>query len=79
MPTMTAGTPWGHTTRPWGYEIRVDFTDENGQIYNECLTFRAVPTPAQLDDAIATRKAALEYVPPPDFVVESEDGTEVPV
>ena len=27
---LTAGTPWGHTVRPWGYEVRVDFTDADG-------------------------------------------------
>jgi hypothetical protein len=44
---------WGHTPRPWGYEVRVDLADEAGRIHNETLTFEKEPDEKQLDAAIA--------------------------
>jgi hypothetical protein len=44
---------WGHTPRPWGYEVRVDFADEAGAVHNEVLTFAKKPDEKVLDAAIA--------------------------
>jgi hypothetical protein len=52
---------WGHTDRPWGYEIRCTFTDDKGVDYCECLTFKAPPTQKELDSRIATTQARVEY------------------
>lgn len=61
---------WGHTSRPWGYEIRVDFTDDATGIHNEVLTFSKEPQIAELEVAIASlstqvaARIALEAVSP---------------
>jgi len=51
---------WGHVERPWGYEVRVDFVDGDGRIYNECLTFAAEPDSSELDEAIESHRLMLE-------------------
>jgi len=51
---------WGHTPRPWGYEVRVDFTDDAGGIHNEVLTFAAEPSVSELDAAVAARLSQVE-------------------
>lgn len=53
-------TAWGHTPRPWGYEVRVDFTDDAGMIHNECLTFPKEPSAKELDAKILSLQAAVE-------------------
>ena len=50
---------WGHTPRPWGYEVRVDFADEAGAIHNEVLTFEKEPDAATLNAAVEARQTAL--------------------
>jgi len=56
---LTLLSVWGHTSRPWGYEVRVDFEDGLA-IYNEVLTFKAEPSAKELDVSILSRKASLE-------------------
>jgi hypothetical protein len=44
---------WGKTQRSWGFEVRVDFTDEDaGKIYNEVLVFDKEPDESTLESAI---------------------------
>lgn len=50
---------WGHTPRPWGYEVRVDFEDA-GAIYNEVMTFKTEPDAKELDDAVLSSKSSVE-------------------
>ena len=57
---LTLKSVWGHTERPWGYEVRVDFTDDSGAIRNEVLTFKAEPSEKELDDAVASLKSGVE-------------------
>jgi len=51
---------WGRVMREWGYEVRVDFEDEDGSIYNECLVFPNEPTEEELNDEIERRKQTIE-------------------
>ena len=56
---LTLKSVWGHTPRPWGYEVRVDFEDATG-IRNEVMTFKAEPSAKELDDAVASLKSGVE-------------------
>ena len=74
---LTAGTPWGHTVRPWGYEVRVDFTDaDTGRIYNEVMTFPSEPVQASIDAEVLVAKAKAELVayPPAQYEITNNDG-----
>ena len=51
---------WGHVQRPWGYEVRADFTDDTGIIHNEVLTFLKEPSTEELDLAIVARQSQVE-------------------
>ena len=52
---------WGCMERPWGYEVRVDFTDDaTGAIHNEVLIFPKEPSAKELDNSVLTRKVSLE-------------------
>lgn len=63
---------WGHCERPWGYEVRAIFQDENEGIeYNECLTWMGkvesgtmvkVPAVTQemIDEEVNLRRLMLE-------------------
>jgi len=71
---LTLKSVWGHTPRPWGYEVRVDF-DDAGVIYNEVLTFPKEPSAKELDAAVASRlsvvtdrvaREAIEAAKPPE-------------
>ncbi len=76
---VTLKSVWGHTVRPWGYEVRVDFEDA-GVIHNEVLTFPKEPDAKGLDDAVLSRKSTVEsrialeaaesLIPPPPTVDE---------
>jgi hypothetical protein len=44
---------WGRTARPWGYEVRCDFVDEDGRVLNEVLTWPKEPDEKVLDVAVA--------------------------
>ena len=60
--SLTLTSVWGHTARPWGYEVRVDFTDDaTGAIHNEVLIFPKEPSAKELDDSVLARKVSLEY------------------
>ena len=59
--SLTLISVWGHTARPWGYEVRVDFTDDaTGAIHNEVLIFPKEPSAKELDDSVLARKVSLE-------------------
>jgi hypothetical protein len=58
--TITLKSIWGHTERPWGFEVRVDFTDDSGAIHNEVMTFPKEPEQKELDDAVASLKVSVE-------------------
>lgn len=49
---MKVKSIWGHTQREWGYEVRVDIEDSNGNIFNECLTFPEEPSETELNKAV---------------------------
>jgi len=51
---------WGHVERPWGYEVRVDFTDDSGAIHNEVMTFPKEPEQKELDAKVLSLQAAVE-------------------
>lgn len=55
---MRLKSVWGHTARPWGYEVRVD-VEHAGVVYNEELTFPTAPDQAGLDAAVGARLAVL--------------------
>ena len=50
---------WGHTPRPWGYEVRVDFTDDTGRIHNEVVTFPKEPDAKALEAAVTQRASVV--------------------
>ena len=58
MPTVNL--IWGHTIRPWGYEVRADYLDTAGKIHNEAFTFPSQPTQAEIDAAVEARRADLD-------------------
>lgn len=71
---------WGRVDRPWGHEVRVDYRDDaTGTIYNEVLTFPAVPTAEEESAAIDARLAVVQAMaaPEPSMVITCEDGSEV--
>lgn len=56
MADITPQNPWGMVQRDWGWEVRVDFiNNDTGEIYNEVLTFPTEPTQADIDKAITER------------------------
>lgn len=57
---LTLTSVWGHTSRPWGYEVRVDFTDDATDIHNEVLTFPKEPGAEELDAAVLSLKEKVE-------------------
>lgn len=68
---MEATLIWGHTDRPWGYEVRVDYQDDNGKIYNEVLNFPSEPNQIEIESAVEVRRlklvemaATLTEIPP---------------
>ena len=59
--SLTLISSWGYMERPWGYEVRVDFTDDvTGAIHNEVLTFLKKPSVKELNDSVLARKMSLE-------------------
>ena len=59
--SLTFISVWGRMERPWGYEVRVDFTDDaTGAIHNEVLIFPKEPSAKELDDSVLARKVSLE-------------------
>ena len=55
---------WGHTERPWGYEVRIDVQDSvSGEHYPLCLTWwreQGVPDKAAIEAEAQRRVAVLE-------------------
>ena len=51
---------WGHTERPWGYEVRADYVDDDGAIWNEVIHWPKEPTAEEIDKAAADRMAVVE-------------------
>jgi len=47
---------WGHTERPWGYEVRAELQDTEGNIFSEVLAFPEAPTQIEIDAAVAERQ-----------------------
>ena len=56
---LTTKLIWGHTARPWGYEVRVDFEDATG-LHHEFVNFPSKPTDTELSDRIASCRSELE-------------------
>lgn len=69
---------WGHTPRPWGYEIRADFTD-GSKVFNEVMHFPAEPQQAQIDSEVSARIARLEAMSAPQYDILNADGTHTQV
>ena len=78
---MTINKIWGHCQREWGYEVRVDFVDEYGSVFNECISFPSLPSQAEIDAKIEeTRQRLIAQMQPiPEqlfgYEVKNEDGT----
>jgi hypothetical protein len=54
-------TLWGHTPRPWGYEIRADFSDDaTSRVFNEILGFDAEPGQQEIDDKVSATTDRLQ-------------------
>jgi len=53
---------WGHTKREWGFEIRVDFIDADGVIYNEVMTFEKDPDEETLNKRIGTLQESIKPI-----------------
>lgn len=51
----------GHQPRPWGYEIRLDVTDMQGNHYPVCMTFKTKPDQKTLDKEIQRRVQKVQY------------------
>lgn len=51
---------WGNVARPWGYEIRVDFTDDSGAIHNEVLTLPKEPDMKDIDAKVVSLRSSVE-------------------
>jgi len=62
---LTFDRLWGHTERPWGYEIRVIFKDEEGRDVNDVLTFEKKPTEEEIQKMLDLVKAKWEGMGPP--------------
>lgn len=83
---LIAGKPWGSVARPWGWEVRVDFTDDaTGTIYARELGFPAEPSAEALAASVASARVRLEAelappVPPPaEYRITCDDGTVIEV
>lgn len=58
---LTVDRIWGHTERPWGYEVRVDYRGgAQGAIINEVVTFPTQPTQAESDAAVEAKRHLIE-------------------
>jgi hypothetical protein len=58
---ITIGKPYGHIQRGWGYEVRVDYLDEElKRTHHEVFIFKGEPDSKQLEVAIAARKVVVE-------------------
>ena len=55
---------WGKVQRPWGIEIRADYSGDQGKIINEVMTFEKEPDQKQIDLKVAEIKSRLEAVKP---------------
>jgi hypothetical protein len=69
---------WGHTERPWGYEVRVDYVDsDTGRIVNEVLTWDSQVAPAQsvIDAAVEERRLKVVVMIQPEYKITNQDGT----
>jgi hypothetical protein len=51
---------WGRVEREWGHEIRADFTDSSGKIYNETMVFNAPPTTADIESRVVELRQQIE-------------------
>lgn len=82
MPIVSVRT-WGRVQRPWGFEVRVDLTDDTGFIHNREMVFKSEPDDATLTARVALVQADVEAsllpptAPEAQYRVICEDGTEV--
>ena len=54
---------WGKVQRPWGWELRCDFSTPEGQIINEVMTFEKEPDQSAIDCKLAETQKRLESLP----------------
>ena len=58
-------TLWGHTERPWGYEIRAIFRKDGSDTdINECMTFQKKPDEKEISRQLAVIEERLLKVEP---------------
>ena len=70
---------WGHTERPWGYEIRADFQD-GANLYHEVFHWKMQPKQADIDAKVAEAIARLtRMVYPPTKTITAQDGAKLSV
>ena len=55
---------WGKCQRPWGIEIRCDFSTPEGQIINEVMNFDKEPDEKEIDLKVAEIQKRLEAIKP---------------
>jgi signal recognition particle subunit SEC65 len=54
-------TLWGHTERPWGYEVRAILREVGKtEDINVEMTFPQEPTQQEIDDMVAVKKVQVE-------------------
>ena len=69
---------WGQVQREWGFEIRVDFTDDTGKIHNETLVFEKEPDDKMLKKRIEELKASVESRVP-EVVSDISDSKDIEI
>lgn len=74
---------WGHTQRPWGFEVRADFEHEGNTLFST-MTFDKEPTKEEIDAKVISEQARHQHLidnPPPDpeivMLVSEEDLKEI--
>lgn len=43
---------WGQCQREWGYEVRVDYTDTDGSMHHQVISFKTEPTSIEITNEI---------------------------
>ena len=70
---------FGHQPRPWGYEVRADVWDENGNHYPICMTWKKKPKVSKIIEEVEKRISKLKekILEPPEEPEESYMQSEV--
>jgi hypothetical protein len=69
---------WGHIQREWGFEVRVDVTDDSGKIHNEVIVFDKEPQPDELTKKVDELQLMVA-ARPLEIVAETVDQKDVEI